>query len=57
MTQTQSRMLHAVAGAALLFLSNPSIALAEEENTGSQGSEAPSEDARALFETIDQLLG
>ena len=34
MTQTQSRMLHAVAGAALLFLSNPSIALAEEENTG-----------------------
>lgn len=29
----------------------------EEENNGSQGSEAPSEDARALFETIDQLLG
>lgn len=34
MTQTQSRMLHAVAGAALLILGNPSIALAEEENTG-----------------------
>ncbi len=29
----------------------------EEENTGSEGSQAPSEDARALFETIDQLLG
>lgn len=29
----------------------------KEENTGSGGSQAPSEDARALFETIDQLLG
>lgn len=29
----------------------------KEESTGSEGSQAPSEDARALFEAVDQLLG
>lgn len=34
MTQTQSRALRSLAGAALLVLGNPTVALAEEENTG-----------------------
>ncbi len=34
MTQTQSRALHTLAGAALLVMGSPAIALAEEENTG-----------------------
>ena len=34
MTQTQSRALHALAGASLLVMGTPVVALAEEENTG-----------------------
>lgn len=34
MTQTQTRALRSLVGAALLVLGNPTVALAEEENTG-----------------------
>ena len=34
MTQSQARALHAIAGAALLVMGSPAVALAEEENTG-----------------------